>query len=303
MKTAAPSAATARAWLLCLQETVHAAALHRVPSILRTHEGFWQWRLAPDYSVVEWLRDPTVERERRQRLRSAVGKAPFLETLHDEAELSLGLLAEATWEGQRGLGIGLAVLQDATVVSLPVPPFCTDPLPVVMSCLDADVLKEKAEQVCNFYDAAAVARRGPWIAQRQQHQLRSGSAIIRLRADFLEKLDFTGTALDQLAKLTGSERTFPFIVRHLFALNEHARQWDGKRPFAEGYPFPCSEESSTTLAMYGGTRTFVCPDGEKRLFSWHSKINYEKWRIHFVDVPPERTVLIGYIGKHLPLAG
>jgi hypothetical protein len=55
--------------------------------------------------------------------------------------------------------------------------------------------------------------------------------------------------------------------------------------------------------MYGAARTFVCPDGKKRLFSWHSKINYEKWRIHFIDAPAERRVLIGYVGRHLPLAG
>lgn len=55
--------------------------------------------------------------------------------------------------------------------------------------------------------------------------------------------------------------------------------------------------------MYGHARTFLCPDGERRVFSWHSKINYEKWRVHFIDFPATRRVLIGYVGKHLPLAG
>jgi len=38
----------------------------------------------------------------------------------------------------------------------------------------------------------------------------------------------------------------------------------------------------------------------RRVFSWHSKIACEAWRIHFRTSPEARRVLIGYIGKHLP---
>ena len=141
------------------------------------------------------------------------------------------------------------------------------------------------------------------IAARQQQELPNGSAIVRRRADLLERLDLTDSAITQLEGLTGNERTFPFVLRHLFALNDRAREWDGTSPFSDGYPFPCSEESRTTLAMHGEARTFLCPDGVRRVFSWHSKINFEKWRIHFIDEPTTRRVLIGYVGKHLPLAG
>jgi hypothetical protein len=293
----------ARAWILSLQETLQAAVLRGMPPILRIHERFWSARLAEDYSVVDWLADPTIERERRQQLRSAVSKAPFLEALHESAEAAQGKLIEVLWEGHRGLGIGLAAMHDYPVVSLPALSFCIDPLSVYVVHVDDRGSSEKIEPVCNLYDSAVVERRGSWIARRQQQELSSGAEMVRCRADLLERLDFTASALDQLMALRGSEKVFPFVMRHLFALNERARSWDGTTPFSAGYPFRCSEESAPTLAMYGDARTFLCPDGVRRMFSWHSKINWEQWRIYFIDSPATRRVLVGYVGKHMPLAG
>ena len=299
----APDQATARARFLSLQETIQAAVLRGFPSILRIHEGFWAAQIFAGYSLASWLADPTIERERKQRLKSAVGKAPFLETLHVAAEEARSALVEALWDGQRGLGLGLAVMRDTPIVSLSAPPFCSDPLSVIVRYLSHADDTESNETVCNFHCPAAVEQRRAWIASRQQQELPNGNAVIRLRAELLDQLDFADNTISQLEGLTGNERTFPFVLRHLFALNERARAWDGTTPFSEGYPFPCSEESQTTLAMYSEARTFVCPDGVRRVFSWHSKINFEKWRIHFIDEPATRRVLIGYIGKHLPLAG
>lgn len=303
MLSMAPDQATARAWFLSLQETVQAAVQRGLPSILRIHEGFWAAQTAVGYSLANWLADPTIERERKQKLRSAVGKAPFLETLHRSAEDERSRAVEALWEGQRALGLGLAVMRSDPVVSLSTPRFCIDPLSVIVRYVsDADDT-ETIETVCNFHGHRAVELRGSWITSRQQQELRDGSEIVRRCAEILERLEFTNTAIAQLNHLTGNEPVFPFVVRHLFALNEQARGWDGTKPFSDGYPFPCSEESGPTLQMYGETRRFICPDGEKRLFTWHSKINLEKWRIHFIDQPSVRQVLVGYIGKHLPLAG
>ena len=299
----APDRATARAWLLSLQETIQAAVHRGLPSILRTHKNFWEVQFAEGYSVADWLADGTIERERKQRLRNAVSKAPFLETLHEKAEKERGALAEARWNGLPGLGMGLAAMVGSPVVSLPAPAFLADPLPVVVSYLRDEGETATNEELCNFYSPAVVERRGPWIARRQQEELPSGAEVIRLRAELLDRLDFTDSAIDQLATLTGNEKTFPFVVRHLFALNQRAREWDGTTPFSDGYPFGCSDESKSTLAMYSEARTFRCPDGDRRVFGWHSKINYEKWRIHFIDSPATRRVLIGYIGKHLPIAG
>ena len=294
---------TARAWLLSLQETIQAAVHRGLPSVLRIHKNFWETQFAEGYSVVDWLADRTIEHEQRQRLRSAVSKAPFLETLHELAEEARGGLAEARWEGRHGLGMGLAAMVGSPVVSLPTPAFCVDPLSVVVRYVGVESETDTIEDLCNLYSPAVVEQRGPWIARRQREELPSGAEIVRLRSEILDRLDFTESAIDQLMMLRGNEKTFPFVLRHLFALNQRAREWAGTTPFSDGYPFGCSDESSSTLAMYGEDRTFRCPDGIRRVFSWHSKIRHEKWRIHFIDSPATRRVLIGYIGRHLPIPG
>ncbi len=67
------------------------------------------------------------------------------------------------------------------------------------------------------------------------------------------------------------------------ALNRRAATWfDG--PFEAGCEVPCSDESETVLnnARFRQARSFVCDDGETRVFSWHTKINAQAWRIHFI---------------------
>jgi len=64
--------------------------------------------------------------------------------------------------------------------------------------------------------------------------------------------------------------------------------------------FKVSPESSMTLEMYGRERTFRCPDGQKRLFSWHLRLTPHAWRIHFYPDEQTKTLIIGYIGHHLP---
>jgi len=53
--------------------------------------------------------------------------------------------------------------------------------------------------------------------------------------------------------------------------------------------------------MYSAERTFLCPDGEYRLFDFHLK----RWgtRIHFFDFPASKRILVGYVGDHLRISG
>ncbi|HWS85247.1 MAG TPA: hypothetical protein VN207_13415 [Ktedonobacteraceae bacterium] len=61
-----------------------------------------------------------------------------------------------------------------------------------------------------------------------------------------------------------------------------------------------TNESQATLHTHGKERTFLCPDGEKRLFSWHMRLTPGAWRIYFHPTTYEQELIIGYIGRHLP---
>jgi hypothetical protein len=63
-----------------------------------------------------------------------------------------------------------------------------------------------------------------------------------------------------------------------------------------------TSESEATLNQYRHTRTFICPDGVPQVFKWHVRLTPGAWRIHFFPLDDKRQLIIGYIGRHLPIA-
>lgn len=289
---------TARAWMDALDNILAAAFSRGLARVLRIHRDFWTAELAEGYSLYHWGRDPRTDRERARRFRSIASKAPFVETLHENAEQELGTLAEYSYDGDRCLGIGLAALRGDAVISVPHDSWQSDHLRVLELRMDGEDLAEGECDVRNWYEPQGVERAQAWLRERLEREVESGADIVDRRQQMLPYLEFTTHAIDQLNALRDSNAAFPFVVRHLLALNLHAASWTNG-PFQQGYPFPCSRESSATLQRFASERTFTCPDGEDRVFSWHSKINHCAWRIHFVASGDRRTVTIGYVGPHL----
>ena len=84
-------------------------------------------------------------------------------------------------------------------------------------------------------------------------------------------------------------------------MNDYCERLNRERitPEYEKMGVSASLESPTTLVRYGYQREFACPDGEKRLFSWHTKQLGANVRIHFLPEYITDSILIGYIGPHL----
>ena len=113
-------------------------------------------------------------------------------------------------------------------------------------------------------------------------------------------LDFCDCVEDQIKDVGGDGRSFRAVMRGLKDLQSYCETWtDG--PFDIHGFNNASGESESTLNMYSEERTFRCPDGKGRVFDWHLKRG--DLRIHFFDFPAERRLLVGYVGKHLPISG
>jgi hypothetical protein len=158
------------------------------------------------------------------------------------------------------------------------------------------------KEVRNWYDSASMKRCNLWLRERLANEIVTGEDLLRKKKAVLRRLDFTPKALEQLERLTGKEKPFPHVVQHLLALNHTATDWT-KGPFVADPACKCSSESAATMQSYGHHRNIRCADGVDRVFSWHSKINVEAWRIHFLEMPTSHRVLIGYVGPHLPTVG
>jgi hypothetical protein len=105
----------------------------------------------------------------------------------------------------------------------------------------------------------------------------------------------------QLKKdVDGNAPRFKAVLRGLSELESYCANWAGGGFDIHAFQ-NASGESSATLNMYEAERTFMCPDGNYRVFSWHLK-RADFTRIHFFDQPQTRRIIVGYVGKHLPTA-
>lgn len=298
---AAPDKGTARQWMTTLYATMRTATDRGASPILRTTTEFWGQQLAVGYTLGDWGSDPAVDKEMKRHVKSQAGKAPFTDRLIEIEEDQREELIECHWNGQVAIGLALAVTRMHSVISLPGQSWCLDPVSVVTRHVTATAESERETEVCNWYDPGSVIRREAWLNEQLRLELRSGVQIESRRLEILKRLEFTPGALEQIRGLRGTETVFPFVLRHLFALNTQAMNWtDGQ--FQADYQFSCSYESQATLQRYPESRMFLCSDGQKQQFSLHSKINQERWRIHFIPIEDasRRRVLIGYVGPHLP---
>lgn len=283
--------------------TMAVARLRGVVGPLRTPSNFCSLDLAPGYSIGAWFVDETVERELKGRLRSEVTKAPYLEELFAAFEEANDALAEVQHDGLVGVGLGLAAFQDLPLLSFAAERWQEVELTVETHLLTEEEEAVETQAVVNWHDPKSIGGFETWIDDRQRSEIRDGEELLAQAEEVLPRLDIMPACRDQIAGLTGNERPFREVIRHLIALNRRAATWfDG--PFEAGCEVPCSDESDTVHnnARFRQARTFVCDDGEARLFSWHSKINCQAWRIHFIADAATRRVSIGYVGRHLPTA-
>lgn len=86
-------------------------------------------------------------------------------------------------------------------------------------------------------------------------------------------------------------------IQKLLTLDDYIQKLSVNYFDTSNLPFNASEESESTLNKYSKERTFRCPDGVDRVFSWHIKFF---GRIHFYPIPNSKQCWIGYIGTHLP---
>jgi hypothetical protein len=116
------------------------------------------------------------------------------------------------------------------------------------------------------------------------------------RTFLFPSLDFCDSVEDQVKALGGDGRPLRAALRGLRDLQNYCEAWSAGA-FDIRQLNRASGESGPTLEMYREERTFRCPDGQYRLFEWHLKRG--DTRIHFLDHPAQRRLLVGYVGCHL----
>jgi hypothetical protein len=302
LRSSAESAERGMELMRGLADTIFAAGRAGSSKFLRVPRGFHAMMLGPSYPVGRWTGDKRVPEEYRRLFLLWATKSPFLDQVLERTANDTLARSEYRHAGEICEGLAVAKIIGGLSISFFCPKEWHSPtLSLGVFELNEEGL-EGSEYDCEVKHASTVAHvneHSGWIGNRRRLSVDSGEDCIGRLADLFPKVNLCDNASRQLSDLGRGEELFRAAYAALEDLSNYAITWqDGgfiKTPLT-----PCSEESRSTLDLFGEERTFLCPDGVKRTFSWHLKRG--RWRIYFKPDESERTFLIGYIGKHLRTA-
>jgi hypothetical protein len=290
----------AREQIAKLLDTMVAAIQAGAGRTLRTHAPVDSMLLAPDYSLVRWRNDPAVDLERRRFLRSLLTKSPFLSEEDGPEIIGRTTGSDVLFQGQAAIGLRAALLLDALPVSLQ-SESCWGRSHLSVTCLTLEGGGEILEESADLPHASQVehiAEHADWLAGRDL-PLGGGRDLWRRRAEFFPSLVFCGDVEAQLDALSHGNPLFRQVHKRLLELDRYFRTCGGVFDPSQ-LAMKVTPESDVTLRKYEDEHSFVCPDGIRRLFSWHGRLTPGVWRIFFLPEPEAGRAVVGYIGRKLP---
>jgi hypothetical protein len=286
-------------------QTMNVATRQGVKGMLRTSTDFNAEEIAPDYPVVRWVNDKSVEADLRNFYLKLATNAPFLVDVHDSSIQESFGLSDFFWGEEQAIGLGVAFLLEALAIS-----FRSDScwfeshLQLKINQIDDNgELTETFEDIPHASHYSHIREHLAWISLRLRSHARAevheGVDIWSGKEQWFPHLYFCEKVREQFQELyRGDPRLLP-IMKRLYELEDYCNSWlDG--PFDHTKINKATPESSITLETYGPEHAFQCHDGAFRLFSWHVRLTPGAWRIYFYPLVEERRLIVGYIGPHLP---
>ncbi len=291
----------AREWMTVFVLTLVAAVRAGAERSLRCLHPIDSIEIGPSYPVARWRNDSQVEREQRSYLNSLLSKTPLLTGADKAGVLERSDRSEFLFEGRVAPGLGTAFLLDAMAISF-TSEACWESDRLLVDCTfldDRGVLDEESVEVLHASRPEHVATHQDWLSGRTV-PIQDGEDLWLRREQLFPSLVFCEAVADQLAPLSTGDPLFRQIAKRLGELERYFSNWDGTRFVPEAIPMKISPESAPTLERYAEERSILCPDGARRLFSWHGRLTPGVWRLYFEPDPPTRKAFVGYIGRKPP---
>lgn len=294
----AASRDTARKHVQLFLETVRAASNKGISRQLRTKENFKEAMLADGYSWRDWSNDPAVLREARLYFKGLVTRAPLLDGLDHAQNKEPGF--EFYFNNQISEGLGAAFLTDNLAVSLASKgEWDFHAVSIIVNELleDGNIQEQKrCVRHASRPDHVETNHRS-WIRERLKRSVENGADLWEKSRIYFPSLSFCAVVQRQMGHLP-KEALTP-ILRGLFCLETYCQSWKSGGFNLDSLGCASSTESKTTREQFGQERTFSCPDGIERMFSYHVKPG-QPWRVYFDPSPGPGRMFVGYVGRHLP---
>jgi hypothetical protein len=259
---------------------------------------FLQLQAGPGYSVGRWLGEYR-DHDRRVRIKYLLDKRV------DYAECPVGDQnepeeVEYKFSGQPANGLSVAHCVDGLALSFwSDEKWNTTSLGLEKTWIADDDVETCIISVPHACRTSHLQVHEEWLQRKEPPSPSNGQQLWDRRAALFPSLDFCQSVEDQLTSLGGNQPRFRAVLRGFSDLQKYCNNWSTSN-FDIHSLANASGESQPTLQMYSEERTFLCPDGEHRVFEWHLKRG--DTRIHFFDFPASKRILVGYAGDHLRIS-
>ena len=300
IQSPAPNVQTARCWMLHFIHTLKAAASAGVRRNLRTYIDLNSTALANDYTLVRWRNDNDVDLEARRYFKSMVTKYPPMSDLPEAEQRSLS--HDFFHQGNRAYGLGVASLLDSLAIS-----FASNPIWNSNKVdLNTDWLDDDGKMISDTIHVRHASQPfhinhlTPWIKDRLRTGVQDGVDLWNRRGDLFPSLSFCEHIGKDLVRLQSTDPILRQIIKKLFEMENYCKGWQ-EGPFNPDHlSFKITGESKVTTQKYPEARTFLCPDGEERIFTWHCRLTPCAWRMYFDPSAGPGRIYIGNIGPKPP---
>jgi hypothetical protein len=283
-----------------LQEFSNVLTDHRIKGrkVLVAPPYFLHLQAGPGYSVGRWLEEYR-DHDRRVRIKYLLDKSVDYDECvagdHIEPEE-----VEYKFSGQLAQGLSVAHSIDGLALSFwSDEKWNTTSLGVEKSWIANNDVETSNLSVLHACRTSHLDAHKEWLQRKEPPPPENGQQLWDQRGFLFPNLDFCLSVEDQLTPLGGNQPKFKAVARGLSDLQKYCNSWSTPN-FDIRALANASGESQSTLQMYSEERTFLCPDGEHRVFEWHLKRG--DTRIHFFDFPTSKRILVGYAGDHLRIS-
>lgn len=292
---------TAKEWMANLM-AVYNKAQRKGFKELKTTEAFINITLAPGYKLIDWIHDPSIDRELRRLFQIKVSKSPFIENLLVKKDEEVDLLHEFKRKGRMAAGLGAAYLFDSLAVSFDNSSEWDNHLIE----LDISEYFEEEEKIIQFTEKIKHSSKlihldylKEWIENKKKHSIPNGKLLWLKQKELFPHLKFCENVESQISFLTNVNPEFNQVIKRLFELESYCSRWKSGIFTGEGFPSKVTPESESRLTKFKDKLIILCLDGESRLFSWHARYTPGAGRIHFAPDNSKKVIYIVYIGPKI----
>ncbi|ALS25605.1 hypothetical protein IJ21_01500 [Paenibacillus sp. 32O-W] len=268
---------------------------------LRVDEDFIYYDIGPNYKIIQWLNDKNVDMDMRRYFKSVITRKPYIDS-HREADIySQFKSSDFFYNTIVCKGLGIAHLIDGIAIS-----FQSDDewnkhtitLRFVELDNTGDIYEEDIEtrHISNKFH---LDLHKTYLDQKRKIDLNNNTEWRNELEQLFPSLIFCDRAKAQLFEYKKGDLILKQIQKRLFELNEYFTSWQEGAFNNESLPSKVTPESPITLVTYTEEHTFLCPDGQYRIFSWHVRVTPGAGRIFFVPDEITRKCIIGHIGNKL----